>query len=249
MIIILNRPQMAENVGFCARNMKNFEASELRIINAGLMKEDEWGAEENNQNFNIDEFLTKAKAVAKGGEDIIKNAKLFTNIEDATFDINRIYALSARRREMAKEVILPQTAVKEVLEFEGKCAFLFGSEARGLSNEEANLAYKMVEIETSKEYSSINLGMSVGLVCYCYFTAIKQNEFKEGERGIRGLSDVTSIKRMCDILEQNLEMANYFKVPEKKEGMMINIRNIFAKANLTGAEVKTLIGIFDLIKH
>ena len=134
-----------------------------------------------------------------------------------------------------------------MLEFEGKSAFLFGSEARGLSNLEANLAFKMVEIETSKEYSSINLGMSVGLISYTYFKAISGDEFKKGERGIRGLSDASSIKRMCDLLEAKLTEAEYFKVPEKQEGMMVNITNIFTKAGLTGAEVKTLIGIFNLI--
>lgn len=247
MIVILNRPQMAENVGFAARNMKNFGAARLRLVSPGLMKEDEWGAKENNEGFNLPSFLLKAEAVAKGGADIIKNATVYNSIEDACFDVNRIYALSARRRELAKEVITPESAIKEVLEFEGESAFLFGSEARGLSNLEANLAYKMVEIEASKEYSSINLGMSVGIISYAYFKALNGDEFKKSERGIRGLSDAASIKRMCTLLETKLTEAQYFKVPEKQEGMMINITNIFTKANLTGAEVKTLIGIFNLI--
>ena len=65
MIVILNRPQMAENVGFAARNMKNFGATTLRLVSPGLMKEDEWGAQENNSGFNLPSFLLKAEAGRK----------------------------------------------------------------------------------------------------------------------------------------------------------------------------------------
>ena len=247
MIIILHRTQMAENVGFSARSMKNFGLTDLRLVNPGLMEEDEWEAKEHNFKFNLDEFMQKAEAVAKGGGDIIKNAKIFSSIEEASFDISRIYALSARRREIAKEVITPSTAIGEALNFNENCAFLFGREASGLANADLTLAYKMVEIEADKSYSSINLGMSVGLMCYLTHKARHGESFEQSQRGIRNLASGTEVGHLMKFLEQKLDGANYFKVQEKREGMMINIKNIFSRANLTEAEVKTLIGIFALL--
>ncbi len=248
MIVILHRPQMAENVGFSARSMKNFGFNELRLVLPGQMEEDEWKAQENNENFSLSSFMEKAEAVAKGGAEIIQNAKVFNSIEEATTDISRIYALSARRREIAKEVIIPKTAIEEICASEEKSAFLFGRESSGLANKDITLAYKMVEIEANKEYPSINLGMSVGLICYLTYKHLNGSDFKMAERGLRKLASASEIDYLVKFLNGKLDDANYFKVPEKREGMMVNIANIFSHANLTTSELKTLIGIFDLIK-
>ncbi len=240
---------MAENVGFCARSMRNFGLTDLRLVNAGLMEEDEWEAKEHNANFNLTEFMQKAEAVAKGGGEIVKSAKLFNSIEEACFDISRVYALSARRREISKEVITPQTAIEEAFSFEGRCAFLFGRESSGLSNKDITIAYKMVEIEADKTYSSINLGMSVGIISYLIHQKKTGSSFKEAERGIRDIASAKAVSHLGNFLEDKLENANYFKVLEKQEGMMVNIKNIFSRGNLTEAEIKTLIGIFALIKE
>ena len=247
MIIILHRPQMAENVGFSARSMKNFGLEELRLVAPAKIEEDEWGAKEHNEGISLPLFLEKAEAVAKGGAEIVRNAKIFETIEEATADITKIYALSARRREIAKEVITPETAIDEALDGGEKCAFLFGRESSGLSNRDVTLAYKMVEIEANKVYPSINLGMSVGLISYLIHKKINGAEYKEQERALRNLASAGDVSYLIKFLGEKLDNANYFKVAEKRDGMMVNIANIFSHANLTQAEVRTLIGIFDLI--
>lgn len=239
---------MAENVGFAARNMKNFGFSKLRLVCPGLMNENEWEAAEHNKNFNLELFLEKAEAVAKGGGEIIKNVQIYNSIAEASFDVTNIYALSARRREIAKEVITPETAAKEILINGEETALLFGAEASGLSNEDVTLAYKMIEIETAKIYPSINLGMSVGIICYIIHKIKNEKHFIENERGIKNLATLREVEFLTQFLEEKLEQANYFKVPKKREGMMINIKNIFTKTKLTEAETRTLIGIFNLIK-
>jgi tRNA/rRNA methyltransferase len=239
---------MGENVGFSARSMKNFGFNELRLVLPGQMEEDEWQGKENNENFSLTSFLEKAEAVAKGGAEIVRNAKIFNSIEEATTDISKIYALSARRREIAKEVITPETAIKEICQSGEKCAFLFGRESSGLANKDITLAYKMVEIEANKEYPSINLGMSVGLICYLFNKHLNGEAYKNAERGLKSMASPNELSYLIKFLEEKLDSTNYFKVREKKEGMMINISNIFSHSNLTKAEVRTLIGIFDLIK-
>jgi tRNA/rRNA methyltransferase len=239
---------MGENVGFAARSMKNFGLEELRLVSPGEIEEDEWGAGEHNASFSLPSFLEKAEAVAKGGAEVIRNAKIFKTIEEATQDITKIYALSARRREIAKEVITPETAIEEMLQSNEKYAFLFGRESNGLSNKDVTLAHKMIEIEANKSYPSINLGMSVGLISYLIHKKINGSKYKMQERALRNLASGADLSYLIKFLQTKLDDANYFKVAEKREGMMVNIANIFSHANLSQAEVKTLIGIFDLIK-
>lgn len=248
MLIILNRPQMGENVGFAARSMMNFGLSDLRLISPGLIEENEWGAKEHNENFDLQIFLEKAEAVAKGGAEIIKKVKIFSKLEDALSDVSCVYGLSARRREIAKEVITPKTCIKEILNTEEQTALLFGAEASGLSNKDVVLCKKLVEIEANKNYSSLNLGMSVGIMCYLHNSLKNEESFQKNERKIRDKASLTENSYLLNFLEEKLANANYFKVPEKQEGMMINIRNIFTRTELTKQEVKTLIGIFQLIQ-
>lgn len=253
MIIILHRTQMAENVGFAARSMKNFGLTDLRLVLPGLMDDGEWEAKEHNESFNLEVFLHKAYSVAKGGGEIIKNAKVFNSIEEACFDVSKLYALSARRRDIAKEVISPELAVKEAFEANEKCAFLFGRESSGLSNKDLTFACKMVEFKANPQYPSVNLGMSVGLVSY-----LINQERGNQERGNinnsliqKNIKDIASKKELNNLfvfLENKLDELNYFKIPQKKDIMMVNIENIFSRNSLTKSEVKTLIGIFALIK-
>lgn len=248
MIIVLNRVQMAENLGFAARNMKNFGLEELRLVEPGLVEEANEHLKNINENFNAADFFEKARAVAKGGAEIIEKAKIYKSVAEATDGIEVLYALSARRREISKEIITPRSCIEEIIKFEGRSALLFGAEASGLSNKDIVLCKKMVEIETSDTYSSINLGMSVGIMAYLFCSTIGEQHFKARERKVRNKADLNATSHLVSFLQNKLYNAGYFKAPEKQTGMMINIGNLFTKAGLTHAECCTLHGIFSLIK-
>ena len=85
---ILVKPQLGENIGACARSMKNFGFSKLYIVDPKI----------NFPNH-------KAKATAVGAYDIINNAKTFTKIENAINRFKIIISLSARRRDINKKHI------------------------------------------------------------------------------------------------------------------------------------------------
>ena len=63
---ILVKPQLGENIGACARAMKNFGFSKLHIVEPKI----------NFPNH-------KAKATSVGAYDIINKARVFNNIQDA----------------------------------------------------------------------------------------------------------------------------------------------------------------------
>ena len=85
---ILVKPQMGENIGACARSMKNFGFSKLYIVEPKI----------NFPNH-------KAKATSVGAYDIINKAKVFNKIEDAISTFNLVISLSARRRDINKKHI------------------------------------------------------------------------------------------------------------------------------------------------
>ena len=97
---ILVKPQLGENIGACARAMKNFGFSKLHIVEPKI----------NFPNH-------KAKATSVGAYDIINKAKVFNNIQDAIEPFNLVISLSARRRDINKknislkefQKIIPQT--------------------------------------------------------------------------------------------------------------------------------------------
>ena len=85
---VLVKPQLGENIGACARSMKNFGFSKLYIVDPKI-------------NFPNQ----KAKATSVGAYDVINKAKVFNKIENAIKSFNILISLSARRRDINKRHI------------------------------------------------------------------------------------------------------------------------------------------------
>ena len=85
---ILVKPQIGENIGACARAMKNFGFSKLHIVEPKI----------NFPNH-------KVKATSVGAYDIINKAKVFDKIEKAIKPFDLVISLSARRRDINKKHI------------------------------------------------------------------------------------------------------------------------------------------------
>src|SRR6187551_967818 len=92
-VVVLNAPQLAENIGAVARVMANFGLSELRLVNP----RDGWPQE-------------RAWASASGADWPLDNAQLFTSVEDAIADLQRVYATTARPRELQLPILTPRVA-------------------------------------------------------------------------------------------------------------------------------------------
>ena len=92
---ILIKPQLGENIGACARSMKNFGFSKLNIV---------------SPKFTFPNHKTKTTSV--GAYDIINNAKVYKNTNDAINDFDIIVSLSARKRDINKRHISIQDFLK-----------------------------------------------------------------------------------------------------------------------------------------
>ena len=138
---ILVKPQIGENIGACARSLKNFGFSKLHIISP----KQSWP---NN----------RAKATSVGAYDIIKKAKIFDNTSDAISDFDIVISLSARKRDINKKHISINQFLKMMkLKTNARFGLMFGPEASGLSNEDLSFSNFVLKIPTSKKFNSLNL--------------------------------------------------------------------------------------------
>ena len=221
-VVILLEPQLEENIGAVARAMLNFNLHNLRIIKK------KWRP-------NRISFKTSAKA-----DEILKNAQVFKNLEDAINDLQFVFATSNRKRDLNTDLVNLKQGTKIINNYKNsKVGILFGPERSGLTNEHIALCDKIIEIPLNKNFKSLNLAQSVLLIAYELFnlTLSKTNFVKIKKTRKKEL--IIFFK----VLKNYLEKGNFFKVKEKKKYMMRNVKTIFNKANLTEKEIKILLGI------
>src|SRR5437764_7191133 len=86
--VILDQPQLAENIGAVARVMANFGLSDLRLVRP----RDGWPQ-------------PRAWASASGADWPLDGARVFDRLEDAIADLSLLLATTARPREAVLPVI------------------------------------------------------------------------------------------------------------------------------------------------
>ena len=219
--IILVSPQMGENIGATARAMKNFDISDLRIVTP----RDGWPN-------------TKAENMAVGAVDIIKNAKIYDDIESSIQDIEYLYATSSVARDMNKDHVLSKN-LKLDYPVGRKVGIMFGRENCGLTNKEISWANKIITIDTGN-FSSMNISQSIVIICYELFKRIDRMDLINTQK----LATKLEFNHFFDHLFTELDSKNFFKILEKKPQMIQNIKNIFTRIDkLSSSELQTLRGI------
>ena len=222
---ILHKPQLSENIGACARGMKNFNFNKLSIINPKPIYPND-----------------KILATSVGAKDIIKKSKVFETIEPAIKNIDYLIATSSRfRNKNIKHIKLEDL---KNIDFKKKIGFLFGSEASGLSNIEVSYANYALQIPTNPDFKSLNLSHS--LIIIAQYAAgiikLKKSPFKKSNK-VKSASK-KEIQSMLNLCVNNLEQINFFKPKEKRPIMLENLRNIFYKMDLSDKETRILSSVF-----
>ena len=157
---ILVKPQLGENIGACARSMKNFGFNKLHIVEPKI----------NFPNH-------KAKATSVGAYDIINKAKVFNNIENAINSFNLVVSLSARRRDINKKHLSLEDFKKIIIKRRNlNIGLMFGPEASGLSNKDLSFSNYILQIPTSTKFKSLNLSHSLTIICYEIFMLINKKK-------------------------------------------------------------------------
>ena len=222
---ILNKPQLSENIGACARAIKNFNFKKLILINPKPI-------------FPNDKIL----ATSVGAKDIINQSKKYDKLEKALGKIDIIIATSARfRNKNIKHISLDDL---KKIDYTKKIGFLFGSEASGLSNNEISYANYTLQIPTNPDFKSLNLSHSLIIIAQYVANVIKLkgSPFKKSKK-VKSASK-KEIQSMLNLCIKNLDEIDFFRPKVKKPKMLENLRNIFYKMDLSDKETRILSGVF-----
>jgi len=222
---ILNRPQLSENIGACARAMKNFDFKKLILINPKPI-------------FPNDKIL----ATSVGAKDIIIQSKNFNSLDKAISKIDIVIATSARfRNKNIKHINLEEL---KKINFKKKIGFLFGSEASGLSNNEISYANYTLQVPTNPNFKSLNLSHSLIIIAQYVSSILKLKSVPFKKSNKVKFASKKELQSMFNLCIKNLDEINFFRPKEKRPKMIENLRNIFYKMELSDKETRILSGVF-----
>ncbi|MDO1558188.1 RNA methyltransferase [Brevundimonas sp. 2R-24] len=226
--VILDRPQLAENIGSAARIMANFGLTDLRLVSP----RDGWPQE-------------RAWATASGANWPLDGARVFDTVADAIADLKVVLATTARPRETNLPVETPRQAsarLRAAIADGLACGLLFGAERAGLETQDIALCQGIVTIPIDPKFHSLNLAQAVAINGYEWWTGradAPPDKFREGPPP----ADQASMMGLYGHLEDELEAAGFFFPPENKPSMVRNLRVALGRAGFTDQEVRTLRGV------
>ncbi len=228
--IILVRPQLGENIGTAARAMLNCGLVDLRLASP----REDW----------LNQY---AEAAASGATALLSQAKVFPDAAAALGDLNIVYAMTARRRDMTKRVLHPKTAIAEMRSAIAsglKCGVLFGPERTGLENDDIALAEAVIEVPLNPAYSSLNLAQAVLVIGYEWFqSGLSDHPLEQLPMHNSRPASREELFGFFGHLEKELDACGFLRNAEKRPTMVRNIRNLFQRASLSEQEIRTLHGM------
>jgi tRNA/rRNA methyltransferase len=153
--VVLVEPQVGENVGAVARAMLNCGLNDLRLVQPAPG----WNG-------------PAGHAMAVGAGWILDEATVFADTAAAVADRRRVYAATARTRDMVLPVMTPHEAARDMRERTargGTVGILFGPERAGLHNDDIARADAVIQAPLNPRFSSLNLAQGVLIVLYEWF--------------------------------------------------------------------------------
>ncbi len=232
-IVILVEPQLGENIGAAARAMANFGLSRLRLVRP----RQSWPN-------------AKARMMAAGADRILDGAELYDNLEAATAGCSFVLAATARAHDQAKPVVGPAAAAALMaprIAAGETVAVLFGRERNGLENAEIALADRIVTLPVNPAFASLNLAQAVVIVAYEWFKLASGGRLPFAMPQKSATAPKQQLLAFFASLERELEKVEFFRPPDKRETMQINLRNIFTRMQPTQQDIQTLHGVIMAI--
>ena len=226
---ILVKPQLGENIGACARAMKNFGFSKLCIVDPKFIFPNH-----------------KTKATSVGAYDIISKAKVFDKIENALHPFNLIISLSARRRDINKKHITLNDFHKIINRKNLNVGLMFGPEASGLSNKDLSFSNYILQIPTSPKFRSLNLSHSLTLICFEIFKILNKKNIRKRSSNLK-ISSKSKISSLVSHLKNLLEKKDFFIPKEKRHSMILNINNLIYRLESNDKELRILASIISTL--
>ncbi len=228
-VIVLVEPQLAENIGSVARAMGNFGLSELRLVKP----RDGWPN-------------PGANRTASGADRILEEAKLYATMAEAIEDCSIVIAATARQHDQVKPVVGPEQAARDLyphVEAGNKAALVFGRERNGLEVHEVGLADRILTMPVNPAFASLNLAQAVIICAYEFYKLASGNALPFEAPNFSPPAAKAKFEAFFSAVVNALEQHEFFRPPEKRDNMIVNLRNIFLRLEPTEQDIQTLHGV------
>ena len=234
-IVVLVRPQLAENIGTTARAMANGGLFHLRLV----APRDVWPH-------------PRAWAASSGADRILDAAQVFPDVDAALADCHRVLATCPRPRHVVMPVLTARAAAAELRSINAdnkRCAILFGPERAGLEAEDMARADTLVRYPLNPEFSSLNLAQAVMVLAYEWWVAADATPPRRLQMHKTELATKAELQGLMDHLITELDACGFLRNEAKREGMVRNLRHLFQRGEITEQEVRTLRGVVAELSH
>ena len=228
-VVVLVRPQLADNIGAVARAMGNGGLFHLRLV----APRDGWPQD-------------KAWRNASGADRILDALTVHDTVADAVSGLHRVFATCPRPRHIVKPVLTARGAAAELREIcarELRCGILFGPERAGLDNDDMACADALIRYPLNPGFMSLNLSQAVMIMAYEWWTAadatvprrLMTNETRVGTKA--------ELENFLTHLVDQLDACGFLRNQPKRPGMVRNLRHLFQRGEVTQQELRTLHGV------
>jgi tRNA/rRNA methyltransferase len=228
-VVVLVRPQLADNVGACARAMANGGLFHMRLV----APRDGWPQE-------------KAWRMASGADRILDNATVHPTVADAVADLNHVFATCPRPRHIVKPVLTARGAAAELRAITGRglrAGLLFGPERAGLDNDDMAEANALIRYPLNPAFMSLNLAQAVMVMAYEWWTAEDETPSRELMTNESRVATKGRLDNFLTHLVDQLDACGFLRNLPKRPGMVRNIRHLFQRGEITEQELRTLHGV------
>ncbi len=228
-VVILVRPQLADNIGACARAMANGGLFHLRLV----APRDGWPQE-------------KAWRMASGADRILDAASVHADVAEAVADLHHVLATCPRPRHVIKPLL---TARGAAVELRAICArdlragLLFGPERAGLDNDDMARADALVRYPLNPGFMSLNLAQAVMVMAYEWWVSGDATPPRALMTNETRIATKAELDNFLSHLTAQLDACGFLRNLPKRPGMVRNIRHLFERGEVTEQELRTLHGI------
>ncbi len=229
--VVIVEPIGELNLGSIARLCENFGVDELRLVSP-----------------RCNHLAPDAIRMAVHGKSFLENASIFSNLLDATNDCARVIATCGR----IDHGNIPLHSCKKALKWLSEAkpnkpvAILFGREDKGLTNDELQIAQKVINIPTSIKYPSLNLSHAVAIILH------QLNNYRElnDNRKLNLSHDPASSKEIDDCLEdaKDLLLEIGFLYSHTAKARMGKIKGLIQRAESRSEDISLIRGIIRQVR-
>jgi TrmH family RNA methyltransferase len=232
--VVLVNTRNPLNIGAAARAMSNFGFLRLRVVNPF-------------------ELAFREARSAVGAGPMLAQAEEFQSLTEAVGDCALIVGTTALSRRHPEQLVrnLQEGArmIRKRLAV-SRVALLFGSEKRGLSNEDLSHCHWLLHIPTREAHRSMNLGQAVAVCLYELARAAKTNAPAKKLR----LAPAGDLERLTSLLLDALNASGYLRNRQPDNTKLRSaapaeekIRRFVRRMNLSSADAELLLGMLRQI--